>query len=206
MKLYYSPLSSNSRKVRLVAALLDILLELENVDLPKGDQRRPEYLAINPMGKVPVLLDGDYVLPESAAIMIYLAESKPVNALYPIERRARADVNRWLFWAANHWSAAGAALAYEKVLKPRFFHAEPDPVQIQRQEKMLADLALVLDAQLGKRPCIAGDALTLADLAIAPSFGGFLEMPVHSCPHVQRWIARIRELPAWQATEPPKLP
>jgi len=205
MKLYYSPLSSNSRKARLAAALLDIPLELVNVELPKGEQRRPEYLTINPMGKVPVLVDGDLVLPESAAIMIYLADSKPGNTLYPAQRRARAEVNRWLFWAANHWSPAGAALAYEKVLKPRFFNQEPDPVQIQRQEKLLADLAQVLDAQLGEHPWVAGSTLTLADLAIAPAFGGFVEMPIQSCQHIKSWVARMQALPAWKATEPPKM-
>ncbi|MGB9430409.1 MAG: glutathione S-transferase family protein [Gammaproteobacteria bacterium] len=120
MKPYYSPLSANSHKVRIAAALLDIPLELQNVELPKGEQRAPDYLAINPMGKVPMLVDGDFVLPESAAITIYLAESKPGNMLYPAERRARAEVNRWLFWAASHWAPAIGALAFEKVLKPRF--------------------------------------------------------------------------------------
>src|SRR5574337_1935568 len=132
MKLYYSPLSSNSRKVRMVAALLDISLELHNVELPKGEQRTPQYLAINPMGKVPVLVDGDFVLPESAAIMIYLAESKPGNTLYPADRHARAEVNRWLFWAANHFSPAAVALVFEKFLKKKFFNGDdPDPVQVK---------------------------------------------------------------------------
>lgn len=206
MKLYYSPLSSNSRKARMAAALLDIPLELQNVELPKGAQRLPEFLAVNPMGKVPVLVDGDLVLPESAAIMIYLAESKPDNTLYPAERRVRAEVNRWLFWAASHLSPAATALAFEKVLKKRFFNGgEPDPVQIQRQEDALRDLFKVLDAQLAKHPWIAGNTLTLADIAIAPIFASIVELPLQNCANIAALGQRIQALPAWQATEPPKM-
>ncbi|HKV97509.1 MAG TPA: glutathione S-transferase family protein [Gammaproteobacteria bacterium] len=206
MKLYYSPLSSNSRKVRIVAALLGIELELQNVDLTKGAQRTPEYLAINLMGKVPVLADGDFVLPESAAIMIYLAETKSGNTLYPAERRARAEVNRWLFWAANHWAPAVVALVFEKVLKQRYFNGgEPDPVQIKRQEDQIARFAKVLDAQLAKHPWVAGETLTLADISIAPAFAAFVTLPIQSHAHIPGWLKRIQTLPAWQATEPPKM-
>ena len=203
MKLYYSPLSSNSHKVRIAAALLGIELDLQNLELPKGEQRRPEYLAINPMGKV--LVDGDLVLPESAAIMIYLAESKPDNTLYPAERRARAEVNRWLFWAANHWAPAIAALAFEKVLKPRFFNGEPDPVQIKRQEDLTQGFSKVLSEHLAKRQWVAGDTLTLADIAIAAAFASPLQLPIQSWPHIAAWFARIQALPAWQANLPPKM-
>ncbi|MGH8402969.1 MAG: glutathione S-transferase family protein [Gammaproteobacteria bacterium] len=206
MKLYYSPLSSNSLKVRVTAALLDIPLDLHNVELPKGEQRRPEYLAINPMGKVPVLVDGEFVLPESAAIMIYLAESKPGNTLYPAERHARAEVNRWLFWAANHWAPAVAALTFEKVLKKRFFNGEPDAAQIKRQEDLIQGFAKVLDEQLTKRQWVAGNTLTLADVAIAAAFTSPVQLPISSWPHIASWLERVQALPAWQANLPPKLP
>src|ERR1051325_244729 len=105
MKLHYSPFSSNARKVRITAGLLGIELELEPVDLMKGAQRNPEFLAINPMGKVPVLVDGDFVLSESAAIMAYLADGKPGHALYPDDCRRRhrmlADECRARAWKAT---------------------------------------------------------------------------------------------------------
>jgi glutathione S-transferase len=206
MKLYYSPLSSNSLKARVAASLLDIPLELVNVELPKGEQRRPEYLGINPMGKVPVLADGDFVLPESAAIMVYFAESKPGNTLYPAERHARAEVNRWLFWASNHWGPAIGALVIEKWLKPQFFHSESDPVQIKRQEDLIQGFAKVLEEHLAKRQWVAGNTLTLADIAIAGSFATPLKLPIESCPHIATWFERIRALPAWQAAMPPAMP
>src|SRR3954465_14732630 len=104
MKLHYSPFSTNARKPRLAAAILGIDLTLVPIDLGKGEQRRPEFLALNPMGRVPVLEDGGFVLTESNAIMVYLAESTPGQALYPSGLKERTEVNRWLFWAASHWS------------------------------------------------------------------------------------------------------
>lgn len=205
MKLYYSPLSANSLKVRVTAALLGIPLELQNVELPKGEQRRPEFLAVNPMGKVPVLVDGDFVLPESIAIMIYLAESKPGNTLYPAEQHARAEVNRWLFWAANHWTPAISALAFEKVLKPRFFHGEPDVAQIKRQEDFIQNLGKVLDEHLAKRQWITENTLTLADIAIAAGFASPAQLPIQSWPHIATWSERVRALPAWQSSQPPSI-
>jgi glutathione S-transferase len=90
LKLHYLPLSTNARKPRLVAAMLDIPLELVDVDLAKGEQRRPQFLALNAFGRVPVLEDGDFVLAESAAIMAYLADTRsPGNPLYPGGARER---------------------------------------------------------------------------------------------------------------------
>jgi glutathione S-transferase len=170
MQLYYSPLSPNSRRVRILAALLGLDLELVNVDLLRAEHRKPPYLAINPMGKVPVLVEGDFILPESAAIMIHLADAHAGDALYPTEPEGRAQVNRWLFWAAAHWGPAASALAFEKVLKPRFFKAgEPDQVQVQRQEQLIRDFAKILDDQLSRHEWVSGQTITLADIAIAPS-------------------------------------
>src|SRR5262252_3039011 len=117
MKLYHDPLSSNARKAVMTARLLGIDLELVHVDLVTGKNRAAEYLKINPMGKVPSLVDGDLVLWESHAIMQYLADRKPGNALYPIELAARADVNRWLFWASAHWGPNMALLINQNLFK-----------------------------------------------------------------------------------------
>ena len=102
MKLYTSPFSSNARKPAMLAHLLPLQVELIVVDLAQGEQRRPPYLGFNPNGKVPTLVDGDFVLWESNAIMQYMAEQVPGTPLYPQAPRRRADVNRWLFWAATH--------------------------------------------------------------------------------------------------------
>ena len=102
MKLYgFSP-SPNTWKVRALAAHLGIPLDYEFVDLTKGASRTPAYLAINPTGRTPALVDGDLKLWESEAIMQYLASQRP-NSLWPNDARARADIMRWQSWQLAHW-------------------------------------------------------------------------------------------------------
>src|SRR5262249_21731615 len=100
MKLYGFPPSPNTWKARAVAAHLGIPLELELVDLTKP--RTPAYLALNPTGRTPTLVDGDFVLWESTAIMQYIASQKP-NSLWPDDARTRADIMRWQSWQIAHW-------------------------------------------------------------------------------------------------------
>jgi glutathione S-transferase len=207
MKLYHSPQSSNARKIRIAAALLDIPLDLELVEIHKGAQRRPEFLALNPMGKVPVLVDGDLILTESAAILIYLAESKPGATLYPTEPRVRAEVHRWLFWGASHFSPALAALAWETKLKKMYRLGEPEPAQVKRQTEQIQALGKVLDTHLTAREWIAGPNLTLADIGVGTTFFGAAPGgPLAPFGHIQAWFGRLRALEAWKATESPSLP
>src|SRR4030081_1552446 len=117
MKLYGFPPSPNTWKVRAVAAHLGMPLELVPVDLTKGGQRAPDYLALNPCGRAPTLVDGDFVLWESDAIMQYLADRKP-NSLWPNDSRVRADIARWQCWDLAHWSAeAFQPLIFQRVVK-----------------------------------------------------------------------------------------
>ena len=116
MKLYGFPISPNTWKVRAVAAHLGIVLDNQLVDLSRGEQRAPEYLALNPTGRTPTLVDGDFVLWESNAIMQYLASGKP-NALWPDDARSRADIARWQSWQLAHWGkAACQPLIFERVV------------------------------------------------------------------------------------------
>ena len=95
MKLYGFPASPNTWKVRALASYLKTPLELELVDLSKGVQRSPTYLAINPTGRTPTLIDGDFSLWESNAIMQYIAD-KSANTLWPKDAHIRTDIARWL--------------------------------------------------------------------------------------------------------------
>src|SRR5688572_19644964 len=105
MKLYDFAFSPNCRKVRAVAYELGIALEPVHVDLVRGAQRQPDFLALNPNGRVPVLVDGDLVLWESTAIMRYLSASRG-GALVPTSPRAQAEVDRWLAWQLAHLGPA----------------------------------------------------------------------------------------------------
>jgi len=117
MRLYYHPLSSNSRRVIMAAVQLGVKLDLVAVDLLKGEHRTQPYLQINPNGKVPLLDDDGFYLWESHAIMQYLADKAPGQALYPLEVQARADVNRWLFWSAYHFTPAVGFISRERITK-----------------------------------------------------------------------------------------
>src|SRR5215469_15760126 len=131
MKLYYNPLSPNVRRVRLTAAVLGIELEEKRLDFAKGEHKNPEYLALNPNGAVPTLVDGDYVLTESRAIMQYLASKKPESGLLPRDEAARADVTRWQFWDASHFSPQIGSIAFEKALKQMFGLGDPDAAKVK---------------------------------------------------------------------------
>ncbi|RKG57748.1 glutathione S-transferase family protein, partial [Corallococcus sp. AB011P] len=143
MKLYFHPLSGNSRRVLLVAAHLDIPLERIVVDLTTGKQREASYLGINPNGRVPVLDDGGFVLWESRAIMVYLAEKTPGQTLLPTDAQGRADVNRWLFWCSSHMAPANTVLVLENFVKQRTGRGPPDPAEVARGEALFAQTAPV---------------------------------------------------------------
>jgi len=205
MKLYTHPMSSNARKVVIAAQLLDIAVDLELVDLTKGAQRRPEYLAINPNGKVPVLDDAGFVLWESDAILQYLAARRPGNALFPEEARARADVARWQFWSLAHWLPAVQILVFERMFKPMLQMGEPDPVEIGKGEERFHRFAGVLDGCLRGREYLVGNALTFADISVAVHlmYAQGAQLPLENYPQIRRWFLQIQALPAWKKTAPP---
>ena len=95
MKLYNSNFSPNALRVRAVAAELGIELDIVEVDLRKGENKTASYLAMNPNGKVPVLVDADFVLWESRAIDAYLASLRPEPGLYPDDAKKRAIIDQW---------------------------------------------------------------------------------------------------------------
>ncbi len=202
MRLHYSPFSSNARRAVMTALHLKADVDLVNVDLAKGEQRKPQFLALNPNGKVPVLEDGDYVLTESHAIMAYLADKTPGQTLYPPDLRARGDVNRWMFWNAHHWAPAVAVFNFQRVVKKMIGQGDPDPHEIARGERELAQFAGVLDAHLAKREWIIGDHFTLADLAIATPLMATVPagVPVTQYENLQAWFARVQQLEAWKKT------
>jgi glutathione S-transferase len=202
MRLYHHPFSSNARRARMTAVHLDAKLELVVVDLAKGEQRRPEFLRINPNGRVPVLDDDGFLLWESHAIMQYLADKTPGQTLYPQESRARADVNRWLFWSAHHFAPAVAILGWERVVKPLIGAGEPDPAAITRGEALVSDLARILDEHLAGKQWIAQNRLTLADFAIASPLmmTGPAKLPVTDRANLATWFGRVQAIEAWKKT------
>jgi glutathione S-transferase len=208
VKLYYHPMSGNSRRVLLAATHLDVPLERIVVDLPKGEQRQAAHLGRNPNGRVPVLEDQGFVLWESRAIMQYLADKTPGQTLFPTEPRARADVSRWLYWCAVHMAPANTVLVFENFVKSVTGRGGPDPVEVARGEALIAQCAPVLDGHLADKTWVAQGHLTLADFSLASSFAlaAPARLPVAQYPHIQAWLARVQELDAWKRTTPQMSP
>jgi glutathione S-transferase len=202
MKLYHNPLSPNVRRVRLTAAVLGIELEEKKLDFAKGEHKSAEYLALNPNGAVPTLVDGDFVLTESRAIMQYLASKKPESGLLPRDEAARADVTRWQFWDAAHFSPQMGTLGFEKAFKAMMGLGEPDVGKIQEALSNFRRFAAVLNKRLEGKHYIVGNALTVADLTLASSlmYAKQLEVSLAEFPNVQAWFSRISELDGWKKT------
>lgn len=202
MRLYHHPLSTCSRRVLLTAHHLGIDLDLVVVDLFKGEQNAPAFMAMNPNHRVPVLDDDGFVLWESYAVMQYLADRTPGQTLSPADPQGRADVNRWLFWCGQDFMPGCSLLNWENSIKVLGGMGTPDAAQVARGEALLGSAAAVLDRHLEGREWICAD-LSLADLAIAAPLADQTraKFPVSDLVHLQRWFRQVQGLDCWRATE-----
>jgi len=203
MRLYHHPISSNSRRVMMAAIHLDVRLDLTEISLmDAGDRRR--LAELNPNGMLPVLQDGQFILWESCAIMQYLADTTAGGAaLYPRDLTQRADVNRWMLWACQHFALAISVLTWENIWKGMTGGGARDPLEVARGTYDLTRHAAVLDRHLRAHAWVAGDALSLADFALAAPlmYTRQARLPLDGYIHLAAWHARIRQLPAWRQTE-----
>jgi glutathione S-transferase len=205
MKLYELPMSPNARKVVAVLHHLKLDCEREVVDLSKGEQMHPDFLKLNPNHMIPTLVDGDFVLWESNAIMQYLCTKVPNNTLWPTDPRVQASISRWQFWQAAHWGSACGIMVFERVIKKFFMSAEADVQEVAKGEERFHCFAQVLEGHLKGRDWLVGDSVTLADLSVG-SWLGLAEMaqyPMASYTEIPRWYGNIQQLPAWKSSEPP---
>ena len=202
MKLYYNALSPNGRRARLAAAVLGSNVDEKVVDFSKGEHKSPEYLALNPNGAVPTLVDGDFVLTESRAIMQYLASKKPESGLLPRDEASRADVTRWQFWDAAHFSPALGTLAFEKIIKGMMGMGEPDNAKVGEALANFRRFAAVLNLRLDGKKYVVGNALTIADLTLASSlmYSAQTDAPVGEFANVASWFSRMTALDGWKQT------
>lgn len=201
-QLFGSPLSSNSRRTQLCAAHLGVDLELVIVNLASNDDRA-RVAKINPNSKIPVLVEGDFVLWESNAINEYLCDQTPGQTLLPSDPRAKAEVQRWLFWTTAHLAPPTGGLNFERMIKKFLNKGEPDPAAVAAHSAELARFAKVADDHLATHSWLANDALSLADYSLAATLlhADRAEYPLQPFEHLRRHVAHVRETPAWRATE-----
>jgi len=200
LKLFDLAFSPHCKKVRICAHELGLPLEIIPVNPRAGDNRNPEYLAKNPMGKVPTLVDGDFSLWESGAILAYLAAKKPEAGLLPAEPRAHANVLRWMFWYATHIEPHATALATERIYKP-VFRGQPgnDPTIIGVAEEQLARFLPVLEEQIKAHEYVAGH-FSIADIAVACALEGHerYKLDLTPYPTVRGWLSRLQARDSWK--------
>ena len=151
LNLYVFPPSPRAFKVIALAAHLGIDYEKRIVDLTKGEQRRPEFTALNPNQRMPVMEEDGFVLWESNAILQYLADKKPASGLLPTDTRGRADVTRWQCWDLANWDPACAIMIFERLVKKLLHIGDPDLAEIAKGEERFHRAAAVLDAHLKGR-------------------------------------------------------
>ena len=203
MKLYVLPPSPRAFKVIALKNHLGIECEIHLVDLGKGDQLTPEYIAMNPNKKMPVLEDDGFVLWESNAILFYLASKEPRSGLWPSNPKHQADVLRWLAWESAHFDAESCGMVgFEKISKGVLGLGTADPAFIARGEENFARFAAVLNESLRGREWLTGDQLTIADFSVGAWVPAAerLQLPVGEFSEIARWYDALASLPAWRAS------
>jgi glutathione S-transferase len=202
MKLYYFD-TLNPRKACAVARYLGSPVEFIHVDLGKGEHKTPEYLAINPNGKVPALEDGDLKLWEANAIMCHLAAFDGSD-LWPQKAQQQIDVLRWLTWSSEHFTRHAGELYFQYIIKARFNIGPVDEAAVQEATGHFKKFASVLNEHLSGRKYLLGDALTVADFAVAIAlpYASHCRIPLEGFTHIERWHDRLNELPAWREPFP----
>jgi len=193
MKLYYHHLSGHSHRVRLFLSLLGVEYEAIEVDLAAGAHKSPEYLRLNRFGQVPVLVDGDDIIADSNAILVYLAKKLGETNWLPEAPVPAASVQRWLSIAAGEIAYGPAAARLITVFGARYNAEEV----IGRSHAILK----LIEAELEGCNFLAQDQPTIADVAlygyIARAPEGNVDLSTYR--NVNAWLQRVESLPRFLA-------
>lgn len=196
IRLYRHPLSGHAHRVEMLLAMLGLPYATQEVDLLAGAHKKPEFLALNPFGQVPVLQDGDLTLHDSNAILVYLAKRYDTTGRwYPQDAPKAALVQQWLSVAAGQLVNGPNTARLVTLFKA--------PLDHDRALAISGQLFNVIDAHLATRDYLAADHATIADLAIysytahAPEGGVSLD----AFPNLKRWLKRVEALAGFVAMQ-----
>jgi len=203
LTIYSTALSANGRKVLALVRALGIEADVRRVNVYRGEGQDPAYRAVQPQGKIPALVDGDLVLWESNALLVYLAEAHGGDRFWSREPKRRADIARWLFWESSQWQPTLVpvlAACVGRLVVPSLAAMPEAPVDWS--DAGFRAQASFLEAQLRGRSYLAGDAPTLADLAVAGmmTYARAARFPFAELPAIAAWYARIEAMDAWRET------
>jgi len=194
IKLYDAVPSSNSDRVKIALHEKNLPYERETLVLARKDQKRPEFVKLNPYGKVPVVDDGGRILFESCIINEYLEEKYPNPSLMPKDPYLRGRGRVLADYALNYMHEPYWALRGE-MLKPP---SERDAAIIEEKHRSLRDLLQYLEAELGDKPYFLGE-FSLTDIAIVPRalrMEAYGALPAPSLPRLNAWLERIKARPS----------
>jgi glutathione S-transferase len=201
MKLYGPPMSNNVFRPLLIARHLGLPVEVVAVNMPGGEHKSPEYRRHNPHGRVPTLVNGDFAIWESEAIVHYLAGLKD-DPIYPADHARRSLMLAWGVWGVAHLGRGVSQVQFQKLFKAMFGMGAPDEAMIEQGTQTYAAEAATLEAALERgHGWLVGDALSVADYDVA---GWFLHveacgLPVH--PLTADWLRRVKAMSAWEAAK-----
>jgi glutathione S-transferase len=202
MKIYADPITVNCRKVLAGLKMMDVPYELVHVDYFTAQQKTDWYKAVNPNESVPAMVDGDFTLWESNAILAYAAEKHARYDFYPADYKTRADIHRWMQWEGSAWFPSAYIYLVENCVKP-LLKAEPDPKVLADQAANFHKLADILDSRLAKSEWLCGPSVTLADIVCAAPIHlhPYQKLPLSQHPNLQRWMTqKVEKLACWDAT------
>ncbi len=190
-KLHDLELSGNCYKVRLFSALLGLDVEVVPVDFMGGAHKTPAFLEKNPFGEIPVLEDGDFILRDSQAILVYLARKYGGETWLPTDPAGMAEVMIWLMAAENEIARG----PNDARLHDKFGF----PIDVEKARENAARILGLMEARLSKNDWLALDRPTIADIACMPyvalSHEGGVSLDPY--PAIRAWIARIKALPGF---------
>lgn len=193
---FYTYTTPNGRKPAILLEELELPYTIHKVDIGKGEQFSPEFVAINPNSKIPAIVDRDTDLAvfESGAILIYLAEK--TGKLLPTDVANRARTIEWLMFQMGGVGPMFGQLGHFRNAAP-----EPIPYAISRYETETLRLLGVLDRQLANHTYLAGD-YSIADIAtypwVAATTTPYMSLSLEAFPNVQRWVETLQARPAVQ--------
>lgn len=208
MKLYFDPITVNCRKVVAGLDFIGATYESEVLNYFGGDHKQPAFTAVNPNAELPALTDGDLVLWESNAILLYASEQLANKKAYPEDAKVRGDIARWLLWESSKWFGACYAYLVENVVKP-ILDDKPDAAVLESCAPTFHKHAAVLDKALEGREWLCADHPTIADIAVAAPMHlhGAQKLPLENYPNIRAWMSRVEALPCWVKSDPiPHIP
>jgi glutathione S-transferase len=192
IKLYGHELSGNSYKAKLMLSLLGLDYEWIKVDLMTGAHKQPEFLALNPFGQVPLLVDGNFILPDAQAILVYLARQYGTQQWLPLEAEPMSRVIRWLSTTAGEIRQGPESA--------RLYHLfKATSINLERANQKAEFILTQLNDRLADREWLELGHPTIADVAVFPyvALAPNGKISLKPYPHVLDWIDRLKHLPGF---------